>query len=87
MGWIKGLATKFDKLSELTTTVDGDEPLDGPVKGSLHLWREDTSRQFAMIPVILDALTADALTAARLPRAGAVRFVLFHFALSHTTSR
>ena len=43
-----------------------DKPFYRPVEGSLHLIREKAGGQFLHPPVILYALTADALSAAGL---------------------
>jgi hypothetical protein len=86
MGWIKEPIPDFDELSGLTTAVRGDEPLDGAIIGSLHLRREDTARQFAMPPVILDALAAYTLAAARLIGASTVHLVFLHVTFSHAAS-
>jgi hypothetical protein len=84
MGWGKRPTSNFRELFGLTTTVGGNEPLNGAVIGSLYLCREDATRQFTISPVILEAFAADTLTTAGLIGASTVCLVVLHFTFSHT---
>jgi len=60
-----------------------NKSIDGTIIGSLHIIREKACRQFTQLPMIGNALTANALPAAWFVGTVATGFVLLNAALSH----
>jgi len=63
-----------------------NKSLDGTIIGPLHILREKACRQFTRLPMIGNALTANALPAAWFVGTVATGFVLLNAALFHIQS-
>ena len=63
-----------------------NEPLYGTVVGPLHVFGEIACGKLARLPMVSDALAANALPGARLVSAIAVRLVLLYFTFFHIRS-